>query len=159
VALRYPRGSGRGLDLSQPFPPLEIGRAEVLREGDGRVALVGIGTMTQHAEAAADRLESAHGLRPAVVDARFVKPLDEALLARLGETCEYLFTIEDNSVAGGFGSAVNEMFERLGLPARAHPYGLPDRFVEHGSPEELYEELGLTPGRLAEDIARRVNGR
>lgn len=155
VAIRYPRGSGIGVDLSLPYPALEIGRAEILRRG-ADMAILGIGTMTAHAQQAADLLESRHGLRATVVDARFVKPLDTELLAELAQTHRHLFSIEDNAVQGGFGSALNEALEILGLPARVHPFGLPDRFVDHGSQEELYRELGLMPDQIAGQIAQRV---
>lgn len=157
VAIRYPRGAGVGTNLTQPYPPLEIGKAEVLREGE-KVALVGIGTMSQHALQASDILERDHGLRPTVVNARFVKPLDENLLVSLTNTHPFVFTVEDNALVGGFGSAVNELFERRGVDVRVHPFGLPDQFIEHGGAKDLYREVGLMPDQIAAAVAERVNG-
>ena len=155
IALRYPRGNGLGRDLSEPYPALEIGRAEVTRRSEG-VALLAIGTMWSHADKAADILEREHQLRVTVVNARFVKPLDEELLKELAKTHRHFFTIEDNTIQGGFGSAVNEAFQALGIPIQAQPFGLPDRFVDHGSCEELYRELGLMPDQVAARILEKL---
>lgn len=151
IAMRYPRGSAKGLDTSRAPQAIPIGTGEILRQGQ-RVALVGIGNMVGTFEKTAELLENKLGHPVTVVDARFVKPLDRALLTNLVRTHEAVFTAEDNVLAGGFGSAVNEMLVEEGLPGRVVPFGIPDRFVDHGSPEQLFEELELTPDHLARRI-------
>ncbi len=161
IALRFPRGNGKGLDLSTAFPALEIGRAEMLREGNSGILLLAVGAMVAHALEAAELLKRNHGLSATVVDARFIKPLDEALLARLIPSHPHIFTLEDNALAGGFGSGVREALERLDSSGaiRLHAFGIPDRFLEHGRPEELYREAGLMPDQVASEVAARVAGR
>ena len=151
VALRFPRGNvEEDLDLDEPLEPLEIGRGEVLREGE-EVCLVGIGTMTGHALAAADLLE-AEGVRIGVLNARFVKPLDRDLLLESARRYSCLITIEDNVIAGGFGSAVGELMTLEGSEVHLIQLGLPDHFIEHGPQAHLYDKYGLS----AEAIAERV---
>jgi 1-deoxy-D-xylulose-5-phosphate synthase len=153
VALRYPRGSGVGVEIPKEPVPLEIGRGEVLAEGD-RVALLGYGTGVQMALGAAALLQD-QGIEPTVCDARFAKPLDAELVAQLSADHELLVTIEENVLAGGFGSAVLEQLCDLGaseaLP-RLLRFGVPDRYVTHGKPELLKGEIGLTPERIAQDV-------
>lgn len=151
IALRYPRAMGVGADLSVPPRHLEIGRAEVLREGRD-VVFLALGRMVQEALAAAGTL-AAEGTEIGVVNARFVKPLDETLIARLARRYTHLVTLEDNVVAGGFGSAVLELLHSRGIPnARCHCVGLPDRFVEHGETSFLFERYGLSASRLVERV-------
>jgi len=151
IAVRYPRAVGLGADLSVPPRRLEIGRAEVLREGR-EVVLFAIGRMVQEAIRAAELL-AADGIEAGVVNARFVKPLDEELLARLARRYRHLITLEDNVVAGGFGSAVLEALSARGINrARCHCVGLPDRFIEHGSTGILFERYGLSASQIAEGV-------
>jgi 1-deoxy-D-xylulose-5-phosphate synthase len=152
IALRYPRGEGEGVPLPTTPQPVEIGRGEVLREGE-RVALVGYGLGVQLALGAAGTLED-DGFSPTVVDARFAKPLDEELLESLARTHELIVTVEDNVLMGGFGSAVLEALADNDLmrETRVIRFGIPDRYVTHGKPALLREEIGLTP----EAIAARV---
>jgi 1-deoxy-D-xylulose-5-phosphate synthase len=155
VALRYPRGEGVGVPLpdSATLEPVAVGTGEVLRSGS-RVALVGYGSGVGKALEAADLLAE-HGLDVTVADARFAKPLDVELLSRLAADHELLVTVEEGVLAGGFGSAVlEELNERatIGGVPRVLRVGLPDRYVTHGKPALLHEEVGFT-GR---DIARRV---
>ncbi len=158
-AMRYPRGTSTGrVDLeTEEYPPLEIGRGEVLQRGQG-VALLGIGIMTQHLLEAAPLIESELGHPVTVADARFVKPLDRDLILDLARQHEHLFTCEDNSIRGGFGSAVNELLSEERAPRLAACLGLPDRFVDHGQPKELYREIGLLPDQIAERICARIRG-
>ncbi len=144
-ALRYPRG------LAAPFTPaaeptsLEVGRARVLAEGE-RVALVGIGTGVGLCQEAAVEL-ALEGVHPTIVDARFVKPLDADLLVRLAATHERIVTVEENTLQGGFGSAVLECLEGRGAPVVR--LGLPDAFVPHGDRMRLLADVGLTPQAIA----------
>src|SRR5437016_4937344 len=150
VALRYPRGEAVGVPLPSTVEPLQIGTGELLREGE-RVALVGYGAGVQKALDAADLLAE-HGLEVTVADARFAKPLDAELLRRLSAEHELLVTVEEGVLAGGFGSAVWELLSEHGQVPRILRVGLPDRYVTHGAPALLHEEVGFTGSRIAERI-------
>ncbi|HEU4657396.1 MAG TPA: 1-deoxy-D-xylulose-5-phosphate synthase [Capillimicrobium sp.] len=150
-ALRYPRGEAVGTPLPDVPRAIEIGTGEILREGE-RVALIGYGTGVQKALEAADLLAST-GITPTVADARFVKPLDRALLAQLAAEHDLLVTVEEGVLQGGFGSAVWEALNDGGLELpRIMRVGLPDRFVTHGKPALLHQEVGFTGERIAERI-------
>jgi 1-deoxy-D-xylulose-5-phosphate synthase len=158
IALRYPRGEAEGVPLPRLPEAIEIGRGEVLREGADRVAFLGYGYGVPVALGAAERLAEEHGVEPTVADARFAKPLDTDLLDRLAAEHELLVTVEENVLAGGFGSAV---LERLGDSdmlgrTRVLRFGLPDRYVTHGKPALLRAEVGLTPEAVAERVAEAV---
>jgi 1-deoxy-D-xylulose-5-phosphate synthase len=155
VALRYPRGEGIGVAMPRSIAPIEIGRGEVLREGD-RVAVVGYGSGVQKALEAADLL-SEGGLDVTVADARFAKPLDEDLLTSLAAEHELLVTVEEGVLSGGFGSAVWECLNDAGgqVP-RILRVGLPDRYVAHGKPALLHAEVGFTGRAIAQRIEAAI---
>jgi 1-deoxy-D-xylulose-5-phosphate synthase len=159
VALRYPRGAGVGVDLPASPHELEIGTGEILREGSGRVALLGYGTGVAKALAAASLLAD-RGISATVADARFCKPIDAGLVAQLAAEHELLVTVEEGVLAGGFGSAVWETLSDAGVggpgTARIMRVGLPDRYVTHGSPALLHEEIGFTGERIAERVEAAV---
>jgi 1-deoxy-D-xylulose-5-phosphate synthase len=157
VAMRYPRGEAEGVELPSRPEPIEVGRGEVLREGE-RVALLGYGYGVPLALGAADELSGKHGLEPTVADARFAKPLDGELVAALARDHDLLVTIEENVLDGGFGSAVlEELADRDALgDARILRIGLPDRYVAHGKPALLREEVGLVPHSIADRVAEAV---
>jgi 1-deoxy-D-xylulose-5-phosphate synthase len=157
VGLRYPRGEAEGVPLPAQPEQLEIGRGEVLREGE-RVAFLGYGYGVPVALGAAQLLESEHGIEPTVADARFAKPLDGELIASLAAEHEVLVTVEENVLSGGFGSAVLEHLSDHDLAGetRVLRIGLPDRYVTHGKPALLREEVGLTPEAVAEKVAEAV---
>ncbi|MET0743872.1 MAG: transketolase C-terminal domain-containing protein, partial [Microvirga sp.] len=151
IAFRYPRGEGLGVDLPERGIPLPIGKGRVLRQGD-RVALLSLGTRLGEALAAAEELES-RGLSTTVADARFAKPLDEALILRLAEDHEVLITIEEGS-AGGFGSYVLQLLSDRGVLDRGtlklRTMVLPDTYIDHDKPERMYAKAGLdAPGIVA----------
>ena len=149
VALRYPRGLAARFTSPARLQELPIGEGGVLEEGE-QVAIVGIGTGVGMGRDAAALLRE-RGVRPTVVDARFVKPLDTALLDRLAETVhERIVTVEENVLAGGFGSAVLEHFAGSGVCVL--PFGLPDSFVAYGQRDGLLAEIGLTPEAIAGSI-------
>ncbi|HEU4978732.1 MAG TPA: 1-deoxy-D-xylulose-5-phosphate synthase [Solirubrobacteraceae bacterium] len=158
VAIRYPRGEGVGTPLPRgdEIAPIAIGTGEVLREGAGKVALVGYGTGVQKALEAADLLAEG-GMEVTVADARFAKPIDAALMARLAAEHELLVTVEEGVLAGGFGSAVWETLNDGGheLP-RILRVGLPDRYVTHGKPALLHAEVGFTGRAIAQRIEAAV---
>jgi 1-deoxy-D-xylulose-5-phosphate synthase len=155
AALRYPRGAGVGVELPAAPSLIPVGTGEVLRHGE-RVALVGYGTGVGKALDAASLLAE-RGLDVTVADARFAKPLDAPLLAALAAEHELLVTVEEGQLAGGFGSAVWESFsEESGLAPRILRIGLPDRYVTHGAPALLHEEVGFTAERIAERVESAV---
>jgi 1-deoxy-D-xylulose-5-phosphate synthase len=157
IALRYPRGSGVGVPLPPRPSMIEIGTGEILREGD-QVALLAYGTGVAKALEAADILDE-HGISVTVADARFAKPIDAGLAAQLAAEHELLVTVEEGVLAGGFGSAVWETLSDAGVSgggARILRVGLPDRYVTHGAPKLLHEEVGFTGQRIAERIEAAV---
>ncbi|HYI80057.1 MAG TPA: 1-deoxy-D-xylulose-5-phosphate synthase [Thermoleophilaceae bacterium] len=154
VGLRYPRGEGEGVALPAGPQSIEIGRGELLREGE-RVALLGYGYGVPVALGAADALSAEHGIEPTVADARFAKPLDGELVERLAADHEVLVTVEENVLTGGFGAAVLEHLADRDLlgDVRVVRIGLPDRYVTHGKPALLREEVGLTADAVASKVA------
>jgi 1-deoxy-D-xylulose-5-phosphate synthase len=161
VALRYPRGEGEGTPLAQPPRAIEIGTGEILREGGAgaapgsRVALIGYGSGVGKALEAADGLLE-RDIAVTVADARFAKPIDAGLLAQLAAEHDLLVTVEEGVLAGGFGSAVWETLNEAGATPRILRVGLPDRYVTHGKPALLHEEVGFTGQRIAERVAAAI---
>jgi 1-deoxy-D-xylulose-5-phosphate synthase len=155
AALRYPRGAAEGVELPVEPEELPIGSGELLAAGE-RVALLGYGYGVSVALDAA-KILAGHDLNATVADARFAKPLDSELLERLALGHDLVVTIEENVLPGGFGSAVLEHLEdafaeRSGERARVLRIGLPDRYVTHGKPALLREEVGLTGDAVAERV-------
>jgi 1-deoxy-D-xylulose-5-phosphate synthase len=156
MALRYPRGEGVGVPLPRAIAPIRIGTGELLREGEGRVAIVGYGTGVQKALEAADLLAGG-GIEVTVADARFAKPLDTGLMAQLAAEHELLVTVEEGVLAGGFGSAVWESLSDTGaVVPRMLRVGLPDRYVTHGKPALLHAEVGYTGKAIAARIEAAI---
>jgi len=154
AAIRYPRGPG--LNPPQTLPEaVPRGQGEILREGDD-AALIAIGSMVWPSLVAADSLEQ-RGIRAAVINARFVRPLDEHLLLQVGGAVGRVVTVEENALAGGFGAAVLELYHARGLDdVKVTCLGLPDAFIEQGSRGELLARLGLTPEHICETTAALV---
>jgi 1-deoxy-D-xylulose-5-phosphate synthase len=153
AAIRYPRGVAVGVPLPDRPAEIRIGTGETLAKGE-RVALVGYGTGVQIALDAAAALRE-RGVHPTVCDARFAKPLDRELLHSLAASHELLVTVEENVLAGGFGAAVLEHLSDSGTLAGGPAvirFGLPDRYVTHGKPALLHEEVGLTAERVTERV-------
>jgi 1-deoxy-D-xylulose-5-phosphate synthase len=151
ISYRYPRLPVRGVKLDEELQVLPIGKAEIVREGE-HVVILSFGHVFELAEQAAGQLE-AEGYRPMLVNARFCKPLDEALLLRLAREGYKIVTVEEGAQMGGFGSAVLEFLSQAGFhDVPVDIVGVPDYFVEHGSVKEQRREVGLT----AEAIAARV---
>lgn len=140
-AIRYPRGEGEGVAWrGEAFEQLPVGRGERLREGSD-LAVLTVGTTARFAREAAD-LAAAEGISVAHYDLRYAKPLDEKLLDEVAERFDKVITVEDGSVRGGVGEAVAAYFQRGGKPVRVRSLGIPDRFIEHGTPAELYRLCG-----------------
>ncbi len=150
--IRYPRGSGLGVPIKPAPAALPLGQAEVLREGSN-IMIWALGPMVQDALQLAARLEAAENLSVGVVNARFAKPLDRALLLSHAACIPLIVSMEDHVVAGGFGSAVLEALQEADCPTAVERIGWPDKFIEHGSNvETLRAAYGLSP----DDIHRRV---
>lgn len=158
VAVRYPRIQGTGADWNDELKLIPFGTWETVRRGDDAVVLA-VGPMVESALAAAAQLEAA-GISLRVVNARFLKPLDEMMMSALAKEGLPIVTIEEGSAAGGFGSAVLEWLSAngtYGLPVKV--MGVPDAFIEHGSIAEQRVEAGLTPERIAETVRALTPGR
>jgi len=143
AAMRYPRGSGIGVAIDAEPALLEIGKGEILRDG-GEIAIVAYGSMVHPSLQAAENLAK-EKIETTVVNARFVKPLDAALLLALAQTKRLIVTVEEAYLAGGFGSAVMELLEENGMQdkVRVVRMGIPDRLVTHGDPKLLLAKYGL----------------
>jgi 1-deoxy-D-xylulose-5-phosphate synthase len=152
AALRYPRGNGYGIPLDQNPTAIPVGSAELLRQGsDG--AILALGTMVYPAMEVAGLLESADGIRLSVVNARFVKPLDEVMIIDLAGKYGVLVTIEENVLQGGFGTAVLELLEQHGLSGvRVLRLGYPDSYIPQGEQHELRAMLGLDTAGITASV-------
>ena len=153
-AIRIPRGEGEGVPLmDEGWQPLEIGRGELLTDGDD-VLIVAYGSMVAPAMATAGLLQE-KGLRAAVVNARFLRPLDEALILPLARRIGRVVTMEEGALPGGFGAAVVESLNDHELAIPVLRIGIPDGLVDHASPDQSKERLGLTPAQMADRIHER----
>jgi len=154
TAIRYPRGAGTGVKPKERPQLLEIGRAEVIQAGT-RVALFGLGNMLELAREAACRLEKM-GFSTAVINPRWIKPLDADTLSRFARQVEVVCTIEDHVLANGFGSAVVEALTDAGICTPVVRIGWPDEFIEHGSVSILRKKHGLTVDAIVEKVLART---
>jgi 1-deoxy-D-xylulose-5-phosphate synthase len=152
IAFRFPRGEGNGVDLPERGVPLEIGKGRIIKEGS-KVALLSFGTRLSEVEKAVEKL-TAKGITPTIADARFAKPLDRDLILSLAENHDAMITIEEGAI-GGFGSHVSQLLAEEGVFDRGFKYRsmvLPDTFIDHANPEEMYAAAGLN----AADIVAKV---
>ena len=154
AAVRYPRGTGCGAEIQPGMIALTIGRGEIRRESNSqagaRVAILAFGTLLHSALAAAETLDAT------VANMRFVKPLDEALIDQLAADHDLLVTVEENTIMGGAGSAVNEYLLHQGCNTPILNLGIPDRFIEHAKPEEMLTECGLDADGITGSITARL---
>ena len=155
AAVRYPRGAGLGVPLTDSLETLPVGKAEVLQE-EGNIAFLAVGTMVEKAKEAAAILKE-EGIEAAVVNMRFIKPLDTELLGEMARTKRLLITAEENVLAGGFGSAVAEYLADHGIEVPLLRFGIPDRFIEQGTRRELLSLIGRQPDEMAERIRERLS--
>jgi 1-deoxy-D-xylulose-5-phosphate synthase len=153
LAIRYPRGNTAELDENKS-PQIEFGKAHILRKGQD-VALFAVGSMVDTAEDVADVLE-AKGFSTAVINARFVKPLDEKVIVRFGGKVKMLVSLEENTIHGGFGSGVLETLSEKGICVPTLQIGVPDRFIAQGSPEEQRQAAELSPEQISTRILERL---
>ncbi|WP_284640416.1 1-deoxy-D-xylulose-5-phosphate synthase [Paenibacillus silviterrae] len=155
IAIRYPRINGLGVSMDEPMTPLPIGSWEVLRQGDA-AAILAMGPMLPVALEAAE-LMSKEGQQVRVINARFIKPMDEAMLLQLAKEDLPIITLEEGAQQGGFGSAVLEYYSNQNLYGmRVKVIGIPDYFVEHGSVKEQRQEVGLTSERVVAELQSLV---
>ncbi len=152
AAIRYPRGPGTGVTPKAEPKLLEIGKAEVVKEGE-TVAILGLGNMLELAQAAACRLEE-QGISTAVINPRWIKPLDTALIEAYARKARVICTVEDHVLANGFGSAVLEHLNTAGLTTPVVRIGWPDEFIEHGSVSVLRKKHGLTVEAIVDKVTR-----
>lgn len=155
AAVRYPRGTGPGVEIEATMTALPLGKGRIMRERretkEQRVAILAFGTVLTACRQAADTLDAT------LADMRFVKPLDQELIKRLARDHDLLVTVEENVIAGGAGSAVAEFINQAGLDTRIFHLGLPDRFVDHGKHGELLAECGLKPDAIEQAIRQRLH--
>ncbi|MFI3302187.1 MAG: 1-deoxy-D-xylulose-5-phosphate synthase [Rikenellaceae bacterium] len=140
--IRYPRGCGEGVEWrGREFEAIPIGQSECIKEGRD-LAIITIGTTAKFATKAIQKLES-EGYSPAHYDMRYVKPLDEDLIRTVSAKFSHIITVEDGSLRGGVGEAISAIINRIDSSVKVHSLGVPDRFVDHGTPAELYAECGF----------------
>ena len=154
TALRIPRGSGEGVPLMEEgWEALPIGRGELLRDGND-LMIVAYGSMVAPALATASILEES-GMSVAVINARFLRPLDQALLHPLARRIRRVVTMEEGTLSGGFGAAVLESLSDQDINVAMLRIGIPDQLVDHATPQQSKENLGLTPVQMASRIRER----
>jgi 1-deoxy-D-xylulose-5-phosphate synthase len=137
ASVRYPRGSGLGIEVETKLDSLEIGKAKVIKDENSEVVILNFGTLIKEAE------EISKDLKATLVDMRFVKPLDEELLKKLLTKSKVFISIEDGSIMGGAGSAVQEFVSKENIDIKSILFGIPDEFIEHASREEMLIDAGL----------------
>lgn len=158
IALRYPRANALGVPVREGFKLLEIGKSETVRSGKD-VAILAIGNMVPNAVAAAENLAK-DGIETEVVNVRFVKPVDEAMIQSIASRFDSIVTVEDGTVQGGFGSAVLETLNKLGIiHVSVKVHGIPDRFIEHGTPSELHSMLRLDSVGIGEVVKELLSSK
>jgi len=149
-AVRYPRCAGPGVEVQKVMKALPVGRGEVRREGK-RVAILAFGSML------APALEAGEQLNATVANMRFVKPIDRELAFKLATTHDVIVTVEENVVMGGAGSAVAESLAADGVAMPVLMLGLPDKFVEHGDPQQLLADCGLDTAGIVRAVRERMD--
>ncbi len=137
ASVRYPRGTGPNSNINKNLQPIKIGEANIIREENSKIIVLNFGTLLEEAK------KVSKDLKATLVDMRFVKPLDEKLLKKLFKKAEVFISIEDGSIMGGAGSAVQEFVSKEDLNIKSILFGIPDRFIEHASREEMLSEAGL----------------
>jgi len=153
IAVRYPRGVGPGTPVKDVPAAIPIGKAQLLQHGENdRVAIFALGAMLPMAEEIALKLEG-QGIAAAVINARFVKPIDTEMLEFFARTVDVVLTVEDHVLRGGFGSAVLEALSDLRIATPVVRIGWPDQFIEHGKIEALRNKYGITAEAALEKLA------
>ena len=146
AAVRYPRGSGPNAKVNLDLKPIEIGKANLIKKGDPKVIFLNFGALLHEAKLVADELNLT------LIDMRFIKPLDEEILRTYLKSADLFISLEDGSIAGGAGSAVQEFCSKENIYIKSKLFGIPDNFVEHASREEMIEECGLTSKQILAEL-------
>lgn len=145
VAVRYPRGSAGTTEICEQMTELEIGKGRVIKQG-AKIAVLSFGTLLENAQLAVNELNAS------LVDMRFVKPLDSALIDTLLADHDVIVTLEDNAIVGGAGSAVNEYLAAIKATVSILNLGIPDEFIKHGTQEQMHDEMGLGSQGILDSI-------
>lgn len=155
IAFRYPRAGLTGADITAEPKVLPIGKGEVIRKGAGPVAILSYGSIFGSVMKAVEQLAE-EGIDCAVVNARFVKPMDTELIVDIAGHYPVLLSVEDGAVTGGFGSAVNETLVANNMPGRCIALGVPDVYIEHGDQASQHDEAGISPEKIAQRVREAV---
>jgi len=150
AAVRYPRGTGPGIEVEKEMIALPIGKAEIRRKGNG-LAILAFGTMVEPCERIAEELDAT------IVNMRFVKPIDEMLIVEMCSEHDLIITVEENVIQGGAGAAVNEVIAAHGINQKIANYGLPDRLLQHGSREDMLRDAKLDYEGILDFITQQVD--
>ncbi|MBM4171093.1 MAG: 1-deoxy-D-xylulose-5-phosphate synthase, partial [Ignavibacteria bacterium] len=150
VVIRYPRGNAIGVNIENGFSKIEIGKGELLQNGED-VALLAVGNMVEYAKKASALL-NVDGINCEIINMRFIKPIDADILDSIAERHDKIITIEENSLIGGFGTAVLEYFNNKNYKNDLLRIGLPDKFIDHGTQSELHTDIGIDPKGIAEKV-------
>ena len=148
ASVRYPRGTGPNSNVDKDLKPLKIGEANIINEGSSEIVILNFGTLLNEAN------QISKELKATLVDMRFVKPLDEKLLRKLLKKAKVFISIEDGSIMGGAGSAVQEFASKENLNVRSILFGIPDKFIEHASREEMLVEAGLDVENIKSKLSK-----
>ena len=148
--MRYPRGTGPGVEVQKEMTALPIGKGEIKREGK-KIAILAFGSMVADCEKIGEELDAT------VVNMRFVKPIDESLIIDMCANHDLVITVEENVIQGGAGAAVNEVIVSHGIAQRIANYGLPDRLLPHGSREDMLRDAGLDYDGILNFITEQIN--
>ena len=151
AAIRYPRGEGPGTDIVSNFENLKIGEAKILRDVSSDIVIFSFGNMLELSKEIADELGCS------LVDMRFIKPLDENLIRRFASNCKHIISIEENTISGGAGSAINEYLSTIGFAEKLTIFGVPDEFPIVGSQIDQREAAGLTKTEILKKLASKIN--
>lgn len=149
AAVRYPRGTGPGITINKDLCEIPIGKAQIIRNGEN-IAILAFGSMVHVAKLAAEKFNAT------LINMRFIKPLDETLLRQISENFQYLITIEENTVLGGAGSAVNEYLLKCNTNCRILNLGIPDKFIDHGNPNDMLARYGLDSAGIIRSIENHI---
>lgn len=153
TAIRYPRGKGVGVEPQAEMVALEVGKAKSLRQGKTRIAILLFGSLLDAAQTAAETLDAT------LINMRFVKPIDEGMIAEIAQSHDLIVTLEDNAIQGGAGSAVSEVLAKLDLKVSVIHLGIPDSYIEHAEREGQLDEIGLSPKKIVESVATFSGGK
>ena len=154
-SIRYPRGSGTMEDWKRPFKEIPVGKGRLICKGDD-IAILSIGHAGNLVQEAVEKLKQ-QNIQATHYDMRFVKPIDESILHKVGEKFKQVITVEDGTIIGGLGGAVLEFFSDKGYSTQVKRLGIPDKFIDHGTQTELYKECGFDPEsiqKLAVNLVR-----